>query len=178
MLLRLSHEVSHQHRLTTCDRNSEDSKCPICKQDVSEDQQGLVCTRCQVWSHYDCLNISQEESNELKESLHDWYCVCCQLIRANKIKWGKMEGEDAIGGCIDNLYSEIIGWKNNMFDLPRGKSGTEFIKELTRLINLFTQKTKWKRLAIPLSIILYLLCCKNLQENLKQWSMLNIYCQD
>ena len=37
---------------------------------------------------------------------------------------------------------EIVKWKKNMFTLPRGKSGTDFIKELTRLIYLFAEKTK------------------------------------
>ena len=34
--------------------------------------------------------------------------------------------------------------------LSRGKAGTEFIKELTRLIFLFVNKTKWEHLALSL----------------------------
>ena len=49
-----------------------------------------------------------------------------------------------------SAYETIIGWKKNTFNLPRGKCGTDFVKELTRLINLFVDKTKWERLALPL----------------------------
>ncbi len=34
--------------------------------------------------------------------------------------------------------------------LPRGKAGTDFVKELTRLISLFNDETKWSRIALAL----------------------------
>ena len=43
-----------------------------------------------------------------------------------------------------------MGWKKNIFLLPRGRVGREFLTELTRLINLFNYKTKWKDVAISL----------------------------
>ena len=38
--------------------------------------------------------------------------------------------------------------EKNLFLVPRGKVGTEFINELARLIRLFTTPTKWTRLAL------------------------------
>ena len=32
--------------------------------------------------------------------------------------------------------------------VPRGKAGTDFIKEITRIINLFVLPTKWSRLSL------------------------------
>ena len=40
-----------------------------------------------------------------------------------------------------------------MFAVPRGKFGTNFIKELSRLIYLFVDKTKWNRMALDLAHI-------------------------
>ena len=37
-----------------------------------------------------------------------------------------------------------------MFMVPRGKCGSDLIKELTRLIHLFADKTKWERVALSL----------------------------
>ena len=51
---------------------------------------------------------------------------------------------------ITSTYDVIVGWKKNIFRLPRGKCGDDFSKELARLINLFVNKTKWERLALPL----------------------------
>ena len=69
---------------------------------------------------------------------------------ANNIKWGDCEGEEKIRETIQSTYNTIVGWKKNMFALPRGKCGTEFIKKLTELINLFVYKSKWERVALSL----------------------------
>ena len=49
---------------------------------------------------------------------------------------------------ISEIYEEIIKWRKNLFLVPPGKSGTDFIKELTRLLQLFVDETKWMRLAL------------------------------
>ena len=71
-------------------------------------------------------------------------------IKANKIIWGQYEGEAEINAKIKSIYDQILDWKKNIFSLPRGKCGVDFIKELTRLINLFVRKTGWERLALSL----------------------------
>ena len=48
------------------------------------------------------------------------------------------------------LYNEIITWCRNLFMVPRGKSGEKFIKELTRLLYLFVNKTAWESLSLQL----------------------------
>ena len=83
-------------------------------------------------------------------SSEKWFCMRCQAIRGNKIKWGEIEGEEAIASCIKKIYLEVITWNKNIFMLPRGKAGTDFIKELTRLLYLFVNDTKWARLGLPL----------------------------
>ena len=71
-------------------------------------------------------------------------------IKANKIKWGDHSGEEIIQEMVQSAYADIIGWKKNIFRLPRGKCGSDFIKELTNLINHFVNKTPWQRLALLL----------------------------
>ena len=61
-----------------------------------------------------------------------------------------MEGEKQIKENILETYNEVTSWQKNIFMLPRGKSATEFIKELTNLIYLFVNDTKWKRIALLL----------------------------
>ena len=56
----------------------------------------------------------------------------------------------AIRDLIQSAYAEILGWKKNIFQLPRGKCGSEFIKELTNLLNHFGNKTPWQRLSLTL----------------------------
>ena len=65
------------------------------------------------------------------------------------MKWGDLTGEMVIAEKIKLVYEEVIRWSKNFFLLPRGKVGTDFIKELTKRIRLFKDK-KWSRLALPL----------------------------
>ena len=48
------------------------------------------------------------------------------------------------------MYDEILTWKKNIFSVPRGQAGNDFVKELTRLINLFVCSTEWERLALSI----------------------------
>ena len=41
----------------------------------------------------------------------------------------------------DNAYNELVHWKINLFDLPKGASGKTFINELTKLINKWFSKS-------------------------------------
>lgn len=125
-------------------------ECPICTLDVGDEQRGMFCERCLTWYHGNCLLISEEEYELLSHSQESWFCYHCRSIKANKLKWGSYEGEEAISNAISQAYEKIVNWKRNFFSLPRGKSGTDFIKEVTRLINLFVNKTKWERLSIPM----------------------------
>ena len=84
----------------------------------------------------------------MSDSPDKWFCDHCSAMRANKIKWGGLEGEYNIYIAVKQAYQEIISWKKNLFTLPRGKSGTDFIKELTRLIYLFIDKTRWEKIAL------------------------------
>ena len=135
---------------TTDQALDEDPNCPVCLIDVNEEEQGLQCDRCVTWFHCDCIGVSDEEYQELYDSEEDWFCVECQAIRANKLKWGTMEGEDAIRKEIKVTCQKVVTWRGNLFMLPRGKCGSDFIKELTRLINDFVNDTKWKRISLTM----------------------------
>ena len=95
--------------------------------------------------------MSDEEYEDHKASEDDeWFCDCCQLNRSNCVTWGTMFGEGCIRSELTGVYDEIIKWSRNLFILPRGKSGERFIKELTRLLYLFVNKTAWESLSLQL----------------------------
>ena len=98
--------------------------------------------------------MPEERYEELERSDEPWYCMLCASIKANKIKWGEMEGEEAVRKCISSTYNEITKWRKNLFLVPRGKAGNDFLKEMTRLLYLFINDTKWSRIALALVHIL------------------------
>lgn len=138
--------------ITPSQNTDEKSCCPIyvCKEDVKEHEVRIDCEMCFIGSHKSCLNMSDEEHAAIGNSDVSWYCVRCRAIKANKISWGKYEGETEIRNKITSIYIKILNLRKNIFPLPRGKCGNEFIKEISRLINLFVRKTEWERLALCL----------------------------
>ena len=141
-----------QSSLTPLDRRirNENVNCPICALHVQDSENGLMCDKCTTWFHAECLYVSESEYTALGQSNDGWLCDHCKAANANRIKWGRCEGEDNILLQVRAAYQEIISWKKNIFLLPRGKAASDFIKEMTRLINLFVFKTKWEWLALPL----------------------------
>ena len=55
------------------------------------------------------------------------------LGTVSKHRWGKTDLL-SFGESIDHAYEKIVHWRNNLFLLPSGKAGKEFIDEMTRLI--------------------------------------------
>ena len=135
------------------DMANENEMCPLCTIQVHDDGPGLFCEKCCSWFHTQCLFITDDEYRNLQGSNDAWFCDHCKSVLANRIKWANYEGESAISHAIRAAYSEIVCWRKNLFLLPRGKAAADFIKELSRLINLFVHKTKWERLALPLTFI-------------------------
>jgi len=123
--------------------------CPLCRSVVGDSDKALGCDGCEEWFHAPCLFISETEYAEM-DNVENWFCDTCQAVKANKIKWGSMVGEELIAEKVQAVYQEMVTWRKNLFLVPRGKSGSDFIKELTRLILLFADATKWERLSFAL----------------------------
>ena len=134
--------------------NDEDPNCPVCREEVENGQPGINCNVCKIWFHRSCLHMPESRYEELEASDEPWYCMLCASIKANKIKWGEMEGEEAIRKCISETYAEVTKWRKNLFMLPRGKAGCDYIKEKTRQLYLFINDTKWSRVALAMVHIL------------------------
>ncbi len=131
--------------------DDDDSNCSVCREEVTEEQNGIMCEMCDTWSHISCLHMSEEIYAELDGSSNPWYCMRCLSIKANKIKWGDMEGEEIVNNKISSIYNEVTKWQKNLFMLPRGKVGCDFIKEMTKILNLFVNDDKkWGRLALKI----------------------------
>ena len=54
--------------------------------------------------------------------------------KEEQFHWGNALGTEAVAD-LKSCYEEIVFWRKNLFMLPKGSSGKDYIKELTRLIN-------------------------------------------
>lgn len=48
----------------------------------------------------------------------------------------------------DEAYGQIVYWWKNLFMLPSGAAGKRFINELNRILNLWTDKSSFKNVAL------------------------------
>ena len=103
----------------------------------------------------ECINMSQTTflNCYAGQAASHWVCHSCKKIPANiplpavfetgqkeKIPWGKTSLAD-FEENVNSCYIEIMTWKKNLFLLPSGRAGKEFVQEMKRLVDLFLNKT-------------------------------------
>ena len=54
--------------------------------------------------------------------------------------WEDIDGE-TFSHTIQCYYDELVHWKKNLFKIPSGRSGKEFIVEMTRLLNAYANSS-------------------------------------
>merc|ERR1712105_197444 len=73
-------DESGLHQLFSSDQDSDNddptlSFCPICSEEVTEEQDGLLCDHCQLWFHRECVGMSKRQYKELhKTERFEWSC--------------------------------------------------------------------------------------------------------
>ena len=107
-------EQENANEIPTIDNVNNYPNCPICKEDVQEDQDGILCNTYLVWLHKTCLHFTNEESEDVVYA-NPWFSSHYLSIKLNKITWGEYEGEEDIKNIIQSTYSNILGWKKNIW---------------------------------------------------------------
>jgi len=87
---------------------------------------------------------------------YNWYCKLCynscfpNFIPSRDItsgKWGILSGHN-IRESLENAYNSVIAWKPNLFRLPSGSVGKEFVEEITSIVNHFIKNTEMQSVAM------------------------------
>ena len=97
--------------------------------------------------HYDRQQLAEQVENLQVESnnTHEGENSASSL-------W---EDVEKIGLAAESIYEEIVFWKKNLFKLPSGLAGKRYIKELTRLINIWNEDAPpLSKFALKLSMIM------------------------
>jgi hypothetical protein len=131
--------------------------CGTCKKSFYDKISKCIgCDKCGVWYHQTCAGINKKLFDYYSAPNNDetWICKSCKHSEVNQpttLYWGKcFNNAEGIETAINQAYKEIVGWSKNLFLLPRGKAGKDFIVELTRLINIFVNKAPHERLSLCL----------------------------
>ena len=69
------------------------------------------------------------------------------------IIWSNLSYNE-VSKIMDNLYNEIVKFRRNLFKLPTGKSGKNFIEEITFWLRQLNANTKLNGIAMKIFMIL------------------------
>ena len=61
-------------------------------------------------------------------------------VPAERFYWGDVSGSE-ITNAINDCYEKTVFWRRNLFILPNGAAGKNYIREVTRLLNAWTENS-------------------------------------
>ena len=77
-------------------------------------------------------------------------------MSASHFMWGNRDGV-SFTDAVDKAYNEAVHWKRNLFMVPSGKAGKQFVKELARLFQAFADQTPLERIALKAAMLMPML---------------------
>ena len=80
--------------------------------------------------------------------------------------WGDMKGS-VIVDAVDKVFLSVSKWRQNLFMLPSGKVGEEFIEQLDKCIEYFNNGSAFEPIALTMAAIIWHLLLQKPSRNSK-----------
>jgi len=128
-----------------------------------------------------CVNATTKNSETiiLQPSIHDINEMTSSKARDSNtveneplekitplFKWGQIES-NTFTGYLHDMYEKIVFWRSNLFLLPSGNAGKQYIREITRLINAWTDNSPLKEIALKAVMVMPALLLQKPSKNSK-----------
>ena len=140
-------------------------------------KKNIVCTNCLPGRNGTCENTSNEcgaansgeaaeekvrkHTNDVDDAPFVEESTCLVKSALNRIlplppvvtmasptfTWGTLTSEQ-ITRYFSDAYSELVHWRRNVFSIPSGKCGKEFISETARLLRAYAEATALESIAL------------------------------
>ena len=62
-------------------------------------------------------------------------------------KWSSIDGPTFVKS-ITSAYNEVVHWRRNIFNVPSGKAGKSFVRELVRLFKAYNEGSTLESIAL------------------------------
>ncbi len=72
----------------------------------------------------------------------------------DQAEWGVLKGSE-ITEAVHHAYSKIVHWKKNLFKVPTGKAGQDFIEEVSKTLVHYVSGSHFESLALTMSMIIF-----------------------
>ena len=118
-----------------------DKRC-LCKRRDRE------CWSCGPLGSGLCTNFRPKISSPISETIDPLPTAHSgSLPQTPNFIWGKIPGE-IFTHSITMAHSEIVHWRRNLFSVPSGLVGKEFVKEISILINAIPERNVFEPIAM------------------------------
>ena len=129
-------------------------------QSNKDDDYGKQGKQCDTDNHHnfssDKFDINKEsEINDNLKNVHGQLPAFSPQSAPNFCR-GNMDGGEVLNE-MNKIYDEVVFWKKNIFLLPSGKVGKDFVAEMTRLVQSFANATSMEGIALKALVILQVL---------------------
>ncbi len=118
-----------------------------------DDQPGESQTSMSVTNV--CHTESESEENT-------WY----EPVAEPLFTWGPHDGH-AFGSIITSVYNEVVHWRPNLFLVPFGKVGKQFVREMAKLFRTFAECSTIESVALKAAMVLPILTLQRPYRNSK-----------
>ena len=67
--------------------------------------------------------------------------------------WGELDGK-TFSCALNGIYDEIVHWIRNLSNVPSGKAGTAFVRELSRIFRAYADGSALESMAIKAAMVM------------------------
>ena len=67
--------------------------------------------------------------------------------------WGTLDG-NTLSQLMTDIYDEVVHWKRNIFLIPSGAAGKDFVSEIARLLQAYADESSLKCIALKACMVM------------------------
>jgi len=131
------------------------------------DIQGVNCYK---WYHGMCVGISPEEGRYMEKHNELYKFPSCAGVHFCISKCFELYMGRVIFEFCDHIsvaYDQVVHWRNNLFMVPFGKAGTDFVTELSKLFQNYGTAPAMECIALKAAMVIPSLLLQRPHQNSK-----------
>ena len=119
--------------------------------------------KCYHWYHGNCVGVTPAEGRRLESQGEPFICPFCTTVpslpsfnsaTAPDFTWGSSVNGSDFCDQIQRAYESIVHWKHNLFLVPFGSVGSQFVTELAKLYDGYGSASPLESIALKAAMVL------------------------
>ena len=138
-------------------------------------QCDLQGRNCKIWYHGDCVGVSKSQGKHMERCVEDFICPPCSIEISENADGVDCTAPSPVVALppyvelpvasfhwkVSTAYDEVVHWQRNLFLVPYGRVGRDFVHELAKLFLSYGKVGPLEVIAIKATM---LMCALLLQK--------------